>query len=59
MYQSPAILDYSAAYKQSEMLREAANHRLAAQVDHHSSGQHQLIAAVVALLLVLAVIAVL
>jgi hypothetical protein len=59
MYQSPAILDYTAAYKQDEMLRYAANERLAAQADHHSSGQHQLIAAVVALLLVLAVIAIL
>lgn len=59
MYQSPAILDYTAAYKQAEMLREAVNDRLAAQVDHHSSSQHQLIAAVVALLLVLAVIAIL
>jgi hypothetical protein len=59
MYQSPAILEYAAAYKQSEALREAADHRLAAQVDHHTSGQHQIIAAVVALLLVLAVIVVL
>ena len=59
MYQSPAILEYEAAYKQAEALRSAANERLAAQLDHHTSGQHQLIAAVVALLLVLAVIAVL
>jgi hypothetical protein len=59
MYQSPAILEYSAAYKQAEALRAAANERLAAEVDHHSSSQHQLIAAVVALLLVIAVIVVL
>ena len=37
MYQSPVILDYAAAYKQDEALRYAANERLAAQVDHHSS----------------------
>lgn len=59
MYQSPAILDYEAAYRQGEALRYAADHRLASQVDQHTSGQHQVIAAVVALLLVLAVIAIL
>ena len=59
MYQSPGILDYAAAYKRDEALRAAANERLASQVDHHSSLDHQLIAAVVALLLVIAVIAVL
>jgi hypothetical protein len=59
MYQSPAMLEYAAAYKQEEALRYAENERLAAQVDHHSSAQHQIIAAVVALLLVIAAIAVL
>jgi hypothetical protein len=59
MYQSPAIMEYAAAYKQDEALRWAENERLAHQVDHHSSGQHQLIAAVVALLLVIAVLVVL
>ena len=59
MYQSPVILEYAAAYKQDEAMRFAANERLAAQADHHSSGQHQLITAVVALLLVLAVLVVL
>ena len=58
MYQSPTMLEYAAAYKQSEALRSAANERLAAQVDHHSSMQHPVVAAVVALLLVLAVIAI-
>ena len=59
MYQSPAILDYTAAYKQEEALRWAANERLAAEADHHTSAQHQLVAALVALLLILAVIVVL
>ena len=59
MYQSPAILEYEAAYKQQEALRHAANERLASQVDNHTAGQHQLIAAVVALLLVIAVVVVL
>ena len=59
MYQSPAILDYEAAYRQTEALRYAANHRLASQVDSHTTGQHQVIAAVVALLLILVVLAVL
>lgn len=59
MYQSPAIMEYAAAYKQEEALRYAENERLAAQVDHHSSAQHQIIAAVVALLLVLAVLVIL
>ena len=56
MYQSPTMMEYTAAYKQDEAMRYAANERLASQVDHHTSGQHQLIAAVIALLLVLAVI---
>ena len=59
MYQSPAILEYTAAYKQSEALRSAENERLAAQADHHTTSEHQMIAAVVALLLVIAVIVVL
>jgi hypothetical protein len=59
MYQSPAALEYEAAYRQDEMRRYAAEHRLAAEADTHSSGQHQLVAAVVALLLVIAVIVVL
>lgn len=59
MYQSPAIMDYEAAYRQDEALRYAAKHRLASEVDTHSTGQHQVIAAVVALLLILAVLVVL
>jgi hypothetical protein len=59
MYQSPAFLEYEAAYRQDEALRYAAQHRLASEMDSHSTGQHQVIAAVVALLLILAVLAVL
>ena len=59
MYQSPVALDYEAAYRQDEALRYAASHRLASELDNHSTGQHQIVAAVVALLLVLAVIVVL
>ncbi len=59
MYQSPAMLEYEAAYRQDEALRYAANQRLASELDNHTPGQHQIVAAVVALLLVLAVIVVL
>ena len=59
MYQSPAILEYEAAYRQDEAMRYAAKHRLASEVDNHTTGQHQVIAAVVALLLILVVLAVL
>jgi cell division protein FtsL len=56
MYQSPAALDYTAAYQQDEAMRHAADRRLASQVDRHTSAEHQLIAAVIAVLLVLTVI---
>ena len=58
MYQSPAALDYTAAYHQDEALRHAAQRRLAREVDDHTPAQHQLIAAAVAVLLVLVSIAV-
>lgn len=59
MYHSPTMLEYEAAYRQEEALRQAADHRLASQVDKHTSAEHQLVAALVALLLVIAVIVVL
>ena len=58
MYQSPAALDYTAAYTRDEALRHAAQRRLAHELDDHTPAQHSLIAAAVAVLLVLVAIAV-
>jgi hypothetical protein len=54
MYQTPAALAYTAAYTRDEALRNAESRRQASQVDNHTSTQHGLIAAAIAVLLVLA-----
>lgn len=59
MYQSPAALDYTAAYHQEEALRHAAHRRLEHEVDNHTSSEHRMIAAAVAVLMVLAIVVVL
>jgi hypothetical protein len=59
MYQTPAALDYMAAYQRDEALRNAESRRLASEVDSHTSAQHGLIAAAIAVLLVLVLLAVL
>jgi hypothetical protein len=56
MYQSPAALDYTAAYTQEEALRQAAHRRLVREVDTHTSAEHRLIAAAVAVLLMLVMV---
>lgn len=56
MYQSPAALDYTAAYQQEEALRHAAHRRLEHEVDNHTSTEHRLIAAAVAVLLLLVMV---
>jgi len=57
MYQSPAALDYMAAYTRDEALRNADQRRLAGEVDSHTSAEHRLIAAAIAVLLVLVLVA--
>jgi hypothetical protein len=59
MYQAPAALAYTAAYTRDEALRNAESRRQAKQVDNHTSAQHGLIAAAIAVLLILALFAVL
>jgi hypothetical protein len=59
MYQSPAALDYTAAYQRDEQLRHAEERRLAKQIDSHTSAHHGLVAVAIAVLLVLAVLVVL
>ena len=56
MYQSPGSMEYTAAYQQSEALRYVAHRQLERQVDQHTSAQHRVVAAAVALLLVLVVV---
>lgn len=58
MYQHPAALDYAAAYQQEEALRHAAHRRLEHEVDTHTSAEHRVIAAAVAVLMLLALVAV-
>lgn len=58
MYQHPAALDYAAAYQQDEALRHAKHRQLEHEVDNHTSAQHRLIAAAVAVLLILVMVAV-
>ena len=59
MYQSPAALDYTAAYQRDEQLRHADERRLAKQVDSHTSAEHRLVAMAIAVLLVMALVVVL
>ena len=59
MYQTPAVLAYTAAYKQDEALRNAESRRQASEVDNHTSAQHGLIAAAIAVLLMLVLVAIL
>ncbi len=56
MYQSPAALDYAAAYTQDEALRHAAHRRLEHEVDGHTSVEHRLIAAALAVLMLLVMV---
>jgi len=49
-------MEYTAAYQQSEALRYVAHRQLERQVDQHTSAQHRVVAAAVALLLVLVVV---
>ena len=58
MYQGSAALDYAAAYKQEEAMRSAAHRRLEHEVDSHTSTEHRLIAAAVAMLMLLVLVAV-
>ncbi len=58
MYQSPGALDYTAAYYQDEALRRAAHRRLERELDSHTSKQHRLVAAAVAMLMLLVLVAV-
>ena len=58
MYQSSAALDYAAAYQQEEAMRRAAHRRLEREVDSHTSTQHRLITAAVAMLMLLVLVAV-
>ncbi|MGI8928543.1 MAG: hypothetical protein ACR2H0_03620 [Candidatus Limnocylindrales bacterium] len=58
MYQSSAAMDYAAAYKQEEALRHAAHRQLEREVDSHTSAEHRLIAAAVAMLMLLVLVAV-
>lgn len=58
MYQSSSAMDYTAAYKQDEAMRRAAHRRLEHEVDGHTSTEHRLIAAAVAVLMLLVLVAV-
>jgi len=59
MYQSPGLLDYTAAYQQEEARRYAAHRQLEhAAADNHTPAGHRLIAAAVAVLMILVIIAV-
>jgi len=58
MYQTPAALAYTAAYNRDEALRNAESRRQAAEVDNHTSAQHGLIAAAIAVLLMLVLVAI-
>ena len=59
MYQSPAALDYTAAYQRDEQLRHAEERRLAKQVDGDTPAEHRLVAMAIAVLLLIALFAVL
>ena len=62
MYQHPAALDVNARHYQQEALRDAANRRLvheATESDGHTPAQHQLVAAAVAVLMIVALVALL
>lgn len=58
MYQSSSALDYAAAYQQDEAMRRAAHRQLEREVDGHTSTEHRLIAAAVAMLMLLVLVAV-
>ena len=62
MYQSPGTMEMLAGYHQDKLLREARNARLARDAasaqDHHTSAEHRLIAAAVAMLMLLVLVAV-
>jgi hypothetical protein len=60
MYQHPAALDYAAAYQQDEALRHAKHRQLEreAEADNHTSAEHRVIAAAVAMLMLLVMVAV-
>ena len=59
MYQSPGLLDYTAAYQQEEARRFAAHRQLErAAADNHTPAGQRLIAAAVAVLMILVILAV-
>ncbi len=62
MYQSPGTMEMLAGYHQDELLREARNARLAREAksghDGHTSAEHRVIAAAIAVLMLLTMVAV-